>query len=200
MPPWRCRWCWAWSSPQSSGLGGGGFLLYYDAASRTISVYDGRETAPAGATPTMFLGANAKPLSFREAAASGMSVGVPGAVALLELAHKDHGKRPWAELFAPAIALAQNGFAVSPRLAAWLALIKSFANDPEARSIYFTADGAPHKQDDHVVNPALADTLRLVADKGSKATILRRARSISPPTARRTSRTTMWSIQRWPIR
>src|SRR5207302_4183641 len=73
--------------PQSSGLGGGGFLLYYDAASQAITVYDGRETAPAGATPGMFLGADGKPLPYREAVASGLSVGVPGAVALLELAH-----------------------------------------------------------------------------------------------------------------
>ena len=94
--------------PQASGLGGGGFLLYYDATSHAITVYDGRETAPAGATPTMFLAADGKPLPFREAVASGLSVGVPGAVALLELAHKEHGKRPWRELFEPAIALARE--------------------------------------------------------------------------------------------
>ncbi len=155
--------------PQASGLGGGSFLLYYDAGSRTISVYDGRETAPAGATPTMFLDASGKPLPFREAVASGISVGVPGAVSLLELAHKEHGKRPWAELFDPAIAIARDGFAVSPRLAAWLLLIKSFGHDPDAHSIYFTADGAPRKQGDRVLNPALADTLKQVADRGSAA-------------------------------
>ncbi len=152
--------------PQSSGLGGGGFLLYYDAASQAITVYDGRETAPAGATPTMFLGADGKPLPFREAIASGISVGVPGAVALLELAHKEHGKRPWRELFEPAIALARDGFPVSSRLAFWLGVIKSFANEPGARAVYFNADGAPKKQDDRVVNPALADTLQLIADNG----------------------------------
>ncbi len=155
--------------PQSSGLGGGGFLLYYDAASRAITVYDGRETAPAGATPAMFIGADGKPLPFREAVASGISVGVPGAVALLELAHKEHGRRPWRELFGPAIALARDGFAVSPRLAAWLGMIKSFAAEPAARSIYFDADGSPRKAGVRIVNPALAGTLQLLADDGSKA-------------------------------
>jgi len=155
--------------PQSSGLGGGGFLLYYDAASRAISVYDGRETAPAGATPTMFLGSDGKPLPFREAVASGISVGVPGAVALLELAHKAHGKRPWRELFAPAVTQAREGYAISPRLAFWLATIKSFANDPAARGIYYNPDGSPKKVGERVLNPALADTLQLVADKGANA-------------------------------
>jgi gamma-glutamyltranspeptidase / glutathione hydrolase len=154
--------------PQSSGLAGGGFLLYYDATSRAITAYDGRETAPAGATSTMFLGADGKPLPFREAAASGISVGVPGAVALLELAHKEHGKLPWRDLFAPAIGLARDGYAISPRLAAWLALITSFARDPGARSIYYAADGSPLKQGDRVLNPALADSLQQVADSGAK--------------------------------
>ena len=155
--------------PQASGLGGGGFLLYYDAASQAITVYDGRETAPAGATPTMFLAADGKPLPFREAIASGLSVGVPGAVALLELAHKEHGKRPWRELFEPAMALARDGFPVSSRLAFWLGVIKSFANEPGARAVFFNADGAPKKQGERVVNSALADTLQLIADNGSKA-------------------------------
>jgi len=154
--------------PQSSGLAGGGFLLYYDATSRAITAYDGRETAPAGATSTMFLGTDGKPLPFREAAASGISVGVPGAVALLELAHKEHGKLPWRDLFAPAIGLARDGYAISPRLAAWLALITSFARDPGARSIYYAADGSPLKQGDRVLNPALADSLQQVADSGAK--------------------------------
>jgi gamma-glutamyltranspeptidase / glutathione hydrolase len=155
--------------PHASGLGGGGFLLYYDAASQAITVYDGRETAPAGATPTMFLGADGKPLPFREAVASGLSVGVPGAVALLELAHKEHGKRPWRELFEPAITLARDGFAVSSRLAFWLDVIKSFANEPAARTVYFDADGAPKKRGERVVNPALAETMQRIADSGSKA-------------------------------
>jgi gamma-glutamyltranspeptidase/glutathione hydrolase len=155
--------------PQSSGLGGGGFLLYYDAASRAITVYDGRETAPAGATPTMFIGTDGKPLPFREAVASGISVGVPGAVALLEAVHKEHGKRPWHELFEPAIKAARDGFAISSRLAGWLAAIESFAADPAARDIYFNADGSPRKQGDRVLNPALAETMRWLAEDGSKS-------------------------------
>src|SRR5690349_3257562 len=85
------------AEPQSSGLGGGGFLLYYDAGTRGITVYDGRETAPAGATATMFQ-KDGKPLPFLQAVASGLSVGVPGAVALLEMAHQEHGRLPWADL------------------------------------------------------------------------------------------------------
>ncbi|MFI5000949.1 MAG: gamma-glutamyltransferase [Reyranellales bacterium] len=154
--------------PQASGLGGGGFLLYYDAASRAISVYDGRETAPAGATPGMFLGVDGKPLGFREAVASGISVGVPGALALLELVHKEKGKRPWAELFQPAIGVARDGFAVSPRLAGWLGIIKSFRDEPAARALYFNADGSPKKVGDRITNPALADTMQLLAERGAR--------------------------------
>ncbi len=152
--------------PQASGIGGGGFLLYYDGTSHAITVYDGRETAPAGATPTMFLDSDGKPLPFRQAVASGLSVGVPGAVALLELAHKEHGKLAWNSLFATSIAAARNGFPVSSRLAAWLEMVKPFRDEPAARAIYYTADGLPRKQDDKVVNPALADTMQLLADKG----------------------------------
>lgn len=158
--------------PQSSGIGGGGFLLYYDAASRTISVYDGRETAPAGATPDMFLTAGPsgmRPMPFPEAVASGVSVGVPGAVALLDLAHKEHGKRAWKNLFAPAIDLARNGYAVSPRLADWLKRITTFRDDPAARATYYTADGSPKAVGDRVVNPALADMMQRLADEGPKA-------------------------------
>ncbi len=155
--------------PQSSGLGGGGFLLYYDAASRAITVYDGRETAPAGATPTMFLAGDGKPLGFREAVVSGISVGVPGVLALLELAHKEHGKRPWAELFQPAINVAGDGFAVAPRLAAWLAILRSLRDEPGARAVYFNNDGSPRKLGERITNPALADTMRLIAEHGPKA-------------------------------
>ncbi|SJZ90714.1 gamma-glutamyltranspeptidase / glutathione hydrolase [Enhydrobacter aerosaccus] len=159
--------------PQASGIGGGGFLLYYDGTSHAITVYDGREAAPAGATPNLFLAADAsgtlKPLPFREAVASGLSVGVPGAVALLELAHKEHGKLAWKDLFPSAIRLAQEGYSVSPRLAAWLEIITGFRNDPAARSIFYNADGGPKKVGDRVVNPALADTMRLIAAQGAKA-------------------------------
>ncbi|MBS0547192.1 MAG: gamma-glutamyltransferase [Proteobacteria bacterium] len=157
--------------PQASGIGGGGFLLYFDGATRAITVYDGREAAPAGATPTMFLGADGKPLPFRQAVASGKSVGVPGTVALLERAHKEHGTLAWNSLFATSIDAARHGFPVSSRLAAWLDQVKAFAGEPAARATFFDADGAPKKQGDTVVNAALADTMQRVADKG--ATVLR---------------------------
>ncbi len=152
--------------PQASGVGGGGFLLYYDGATHAITAYDGREAAPAGATPTMFLGADGQPLPFRQAVASGMSVGVPGAIPVLELAHKEHGKLAWNSLFATSIAAARNGYPVSSRLAAWLELIKPFRDEPSARTTYYNADGSPKKQDDSVVNAALADTMQILADKG----------------------------------
>jgi gamma-glutamyltranspeptidase / glutathione hydrolase len=160
--------------PQSSGIGGGGFLLYYDAASRKITVYDGRESAPAGATPNMFLvsdlmGLRTRPLPFREAVASGISVGVPGAVALLDLAHKEHGKLPWKNLFQPAVRVARAGYPVSPRLADWLNTVKTFRDDPAAREIYYNADGSGRKVGERVINPALADMMLLLADQGPKA-------------------------------
>ena len=155
------------AEPQASGIGGGGFLLYYDGTSHAITVYDGREAAPAGATPTMFLGADGKPLPFRQAVASGISVGVPSAVALLETAHKEHGRLPWSSLFATSIEAARNGFPVSARLAAWLDTVKPFADEPSARATYYNADRSPKKEGDIVVNAALADTMQLIADKGS---------------------------------
>jgi gamma-glutamyltranspeptidase/glutathione hydrolase len=154
--------------PHASGIGGGGFLLYYDAATRKITVYDGRETAPAGATPTMFLTADGKPLSFFDAAISGISVGVPGAVALLEMAHGEHGRLPWADLFAMSIAAARDGFPVSPRLAAWLQSYKQFRNEPDARAIYYDGDGNPKKVGDKAVNPALAATMQRIASEGAR--------------------------------
>ncbi len=155
------------AEPQSSGVGGGGFLLYYDAKTRGITVYDGRETAPAGATPTMFQ-KDGKPLPFLQAVASGLSVGVPGAVALLEMAHQEHGKLPWADLFGSSIAVARKGFPVSPRLADWLAKMKHFADDPAARAIYYKADGTPKQVGDIVTNPDLADTMQRIATEGSR--------------------------------
>jgi gamma-glutamyltranspeptidase / glutathione hydrolase len=151
--------------PQASGIGGGGFLLHYDADTRTIGVYDGRETAPAGAIGTMFLGVDGNPLDFRQAVVSGISVGVPGVVAMLELAHKEHGKLAWAELFEPAMALAREGFAVPPRLSRALATFKSLADEPSARATYLNDDGSPKER---VVNPVLAETLRLIGERGAR--------------------------------
>jgi gamma-glutamyltranspeptidase/glutathione hydrolase len=155
--------------PQASGLGGGGFLLHYDGATGAIAVYDGRETAPAGATPTMFLGSDGQPLNLFDAVVSGISVGVPGAVAMLELAHKEHGKLAWRELFGPAIDLAREGFAVPPRLAAWLQRMPPPGDDPEIRATYYNTDGTPRKRGERLKNPALAETMRLIAEQGPRA-------------------------------
>src|SRR5262249_41652011 len=115
--------------PQSSGVGGGGFPLYYHAASHKITAYAGRETAAGRAPATMFLHRDGTRLPPLEAIVSGISVGVPSVVAMLDLAHKEHGKLPWEDLFAPAIAAARDGFVVSPRLGAWLAIVKSFTQE-----------------------------------------------------------------------
>ncbi len=155
--------------PHASGIGGGGFFLHYDGTSRGITVYDGRETAPAGASPTMFLSADGKPLGYREAVASGMSVGVPGLLAMLELAHKEKGKLAWSELFGPAIAAARDGFAVSSRLAAWLQRIPALREEQAIREAYFNADGSPRKQGERIANPALAETMDLIAKQGARA-------------------------------
>ncbi|MDP1750494.1 MAG: gamma-glutamyltransferase [Reyranella sp.] len=155
--------------PQASGIGGGGFLLHYDGATHAITAYDGRETAPAGATPTMFLDSNGKPLGYFGAVASGISVGVPGALAMLELAHKEHGKLAWRDLFAPAIAAARDGFAVPPRLAAWLSRIPGLREEPGIRAVYFNADGSPRKAGERIANPDLAETMHLIADQGPDA-------------------------------
>lgn len=154
--------------PQASGIGGGGFLLHYDGATKAVAVYDGRETAPAGATPTMFLDPDGKPLDFREAVASGISVGVPGLLAMLELAHKEHGKLAWRDLFGPAIAMARDGFATPPRLATWLDRMPMLKDEPGIRAVYFHADGTPKKAGDRVANPALAETMRRIADQGAQ--------------------------------
>jgi gamma-glutamyltranspeptidase / glutathione hydrolase len=155
--------------PQASGLGGGGFMLHYNGATGAMTVYDGRETAPAGATPTMFLDRNGNPLGFREATVSGISVGVPGALAMLELAHKEQGKLAWNELFKPAIEVARQGFAVSPRLAAWIGRMPLLRNEPDIRATYFNADSSPKKVGERISNPALAETMQLIADQGVQA-------------------------------
>ncbi len=153
--------------PHASGIGGGGFLLHYDGTSRAITVYDGRETAPAGATPGMFLAPDGRPLGYREAVASGISVGVPGLVAMLELAHREKGKLAWSDLFQPAIAAARNGFPVSPRLAAWLQRMPALRDEAAIRETYFHVDGSPRERGDRIVNRALADTMGLIASRGA---------------------------------
>jgi gamma-glutamyltranspeptidase/glutathione hydrolase len=155
--------------PQSSGIGGGGFLLHYDARARRTAAYDGRETAPAGATPRLFLDADGKPIPFGAAIGSGRSVGVPGLVAMLDLAHRRHGILAWRELFAPAIRLAEEGFAISPRLAQLVARDPLLSRSPGARAYLFAADGAPKPAGTVLRNPEFAATLREIADRGPRA-------------------------------
>jgi len=154
--------------PQSSGIGGGGFLLHYDPAAHRVESYDGRETAPASATPEMFLGPDGQPLQFYDAVVGGLSVGVPGVLRMLDLAHREHGKLPWPQLFAPAIKLAKDGFPVSPRLADSIAADKYLGTMPDAAR-YFFADGKPLAAGTLLKNPALASVLQAIADGGAEA-------------------------------
>lgn len=155
--------------PQSSGLGGGTFITYYDAASRRVSVYDGRETAPAQATSTMFLQADGTPLPFREAVLSGRSTGVPGAVAALALAHGEHGKLPWSTLFGDAQRTASQGFTVSPRLARFINGKIPQASTPDASAYFSNADGSRLQAGETLRNPAYAEFLGRLAAQGPAA-------------------------------
>ncbi|MEZ2740444.1 gamma-glutamyltransferase family protein [Comamonas jiangduensis] len=153
--------------PQSSGIGGGAFLLH--AAGSKVEAYDGRETAPAAATENLFLKADGKPMAFHEAVVGGRSVGTPGAVRMLELAHQEHGKLPWASLLEPAIQLAEQGFKVSPRLHTLLGNDKFLSADPVARAYFYGADGKPLPVGTVLKNPEYAQVLRAIAKDGSKA-------------------------------
>ena len=155
--------------PQSSGIGGGAFLLFHQNGSKRVLAYDGRETAPAAATPDMFIGEDGYPLNFYEAVIGGKSVGVPGNLRMLEMAHRRHGKLPWAMLFGPAIALSENGFTVSPRLHALVARDKYLALQPAARAYFYHPDGSPIDVGEKLANPQLAKVLRKVAKEGANA-------------------------------
>ena len=155
--------------PQSSGIGGGAFLLHWNAQAKELLTYDGREAAPAVARPDRFM-KNGRRLPFRKVVKSGLSVGVPGLVRLLEVAHKQHGRLSWSKLFAPAIKLAEDGFQVSPRLnflLAWAASPQSFA--PGARSYFYDAAGVARPVGFVLRNPAFAATLRRIAADGADA-------------------------------
>jgi gamma-glutamyltranspeptidase/glutathione hydrolase len=155
--------------PQSSGLGGGGFLLYYDAASSHITAFDGREVAPAAATPGMFLDEKGEPLSYRDAVLSGRSTGVPAAIAMLGAVHARHGALPWQRLFEPAIRAADSGFIVPQRLARFANGTSPQAAEPDVRALFSRPDGTPVQAGDRLTNPAYAQTLRLIAAKGPRA-------------------------------
>jgi gamma-glutamyltranspeptidase/glutathione hydrolase len=155
--------------PQSSGIGGGGYLLHWEADTSKLTSIDGRETAPSSATPELFLDAAGKPLSRGAATASGLSVGVPGILAALKLAHERHGKLPWVELFQPAIVLARDGFPVSPRLAKMLSSMDPASFTPEARNYFFDMQGRPWPVGYRLANPALAETFEVIARGGAEA-------------------------------
>ena len=155
--------------PESSGIGGGAFLLIYDPATKQVTSFDGRETAPASATSKMFLDAGGNPRLKREVVPGGLSVGVPGDIAVLELVHQRYGKLPWAKLFEPAIALAEKGFPVGRKLANTLRDHPEMARMPDVKAYFYKPDGTPLKQGDTLRNPELAKTLRAVAAGGAKA-------------------------------
>ncbi len=155
--------------PQSSGIGGGAFMLYFDAATKRMTAFDGRETAPAAATASLFLDENGEPLSYRDAVLSGRSTGAPGAIAMLGAAQARHGKLPWDRLFDPAIRAAETGFPAPKRLARFVNGEFAQAGEPDVRALFARADGSKLQAGDPFTNPAYAATLRRVAGQGPRA-------------------------------
>jgi gamma-glutamyltranspeptidase / glutathione hydrolase len=155
--------------PQSSGIGGGAFLLHYDARSKKLVAYDGRETAPQAATADMFLDAEGKPQKFYDAVVGGKSVGVPGLLRMLEMAHARHGKLAWKKLFRPAMQLAHEGFPLSARLNGLIAKDKFLALDSTARDYFFEPDGRPKAVNKFQYNQIFNNTLRQVSLHGADA-------------------------------
>ena len=153
--------------PQSSGIGGGAFVLHHDG--KKVEAYDGREAAPSAATDKLFLDAQGKPLPFMDGVVSGLSVGVPGTLTVLELAHKEHGKLPWATLMQPAIQLAEQGFKLSPHLHRGLMAETYLMNDPVAATYFYDAQGKPFPIGHVLKNPELAAVMRDIAKRGSQA-------------------------------
>ncbi len=153
--------------PQSSGLGGGAFLVWFDAASGELTTLDGRETAPRAATPTLFQNENGEPLGFFDAVVGGLSVGTPGTPALLAEAHRRWGRTQWPSLFTDGIRLADQGFLVSPRLAGLVAFDAERLSRFPATAAYFLPDGKPLEQGQRLTNPSYANTLRTLADQGA---------------------------------
>ena len=154
--------------PQSSGIGGGAFLLYYDAAAKRITAYDGREAAPVAATASLFFDEQAKPLSYRDAVLSGRSTGVPGAIAMLGVAQARHGRLPWSKLFDAPIRAAEQGIAVPQRLARFVNGNFPQSGEPDVKALFSRADGTPLQAGDPFRNPAYAATLRQLVLKGPR--------------------------------
>ena len=153
--------------PQSSGIGGGAFVLHHDG--KKVEAYDGREAAPLAATDKLFLDAQGKPLPFIDGVVSGLSVGVPGTLSVLEMAHKEHGKLPWATLMQPAIQLAEQGFKLSPHLHRGLMAETYLMNDPVAATYFYDAQGKPFPIGHVLKNPELAAVMRDIGKRGSQA-------------------------------
>jgi len=155
--------------PQSSGIGGGAFLLHWSQEAKRVRSYDGRETAPAAARADRFLGADGKPLPRHEAVVGGRSVGVPGVLRMLELAHREHGRLPWARLFEPAIRLAESGFPMSPRLHRLLERESALRGDASARQLFYATEGRARPVGERIVNADYAATLQVIAARGADA-------------------------------
>jgi len=154
--------------PQSSGLGGGAFAVYYDGRKRKLGTYDARETAPAAATESLFLNPDGTAMGFTAAVRSGKSVGVPGVPRLLETLHRSHGRLAWNTLFRSAQTLARNGFAISPRLNQQVAAtLTGIQRDPVASAYFLNADGTPKAVGTVLTNPAYATTLDLLERSGA---------------------------------
>ena len=153
--------------PQSSGIGGGAFIMLWDG--HTVHAYDGRETAPAGATERLFLKADGQPMAFTAAQIGGRSVGTPGVLRALEMAHKKTGHLPWARLFEPAIRLSEQGFAISPRLHSLIAADRFIPHSPEMAAYFLNADGTPKATGTRLKNPALAAVFKRIAKEGPDA-------------------------------
>jgi gamma-glutamyltranspeptidase/glutathione hydrolase len=153
--------------PQSSGIGGGALIVLWDG--KAVRTYDGRETAPSGATEKLFLQADGTPMPFTQAQIGGRSVGTPGVLRALELAHQKHGRLPWAKLFEPAIKLAEHGFAISPRLHQLIASDSSMQRSPDMMAYFLNADGSPKAVGTLLKNPPLAAVLKRIAKEGPDA-------------------------------
>ena len=155
--------------PESSGIGGGAFMLIYDSKAKKTTSFDGREVAPQSATPGMFLDASGQPRAHFDPIPGGLSVGIPGVIGMLELAHQKYGKLPWARLFEPAIRIAENGFPIGPKLARTIAGAARMKNMPDIARMFFHADGTPMQEGELLKNPELAETFRAIARGGAKA-------------------------------
>lgn len=154
--------------PQSSGIGGGAFLVYWDAKEKKLTTYDGRETAPLAATPTLFQDDNGEPLDFYDAVVGGLSVGTPGTVKLMWETHQKYGKLEWSKLIEPVIKLAQQGFEISPRLASLIeGDAERLSRFPTTKAYFFNPDGSPKAEGTLLKNPEYAATLATLAKLGA---------------------------------